>query len=110
LNINGIKIAAAICYEIVFGDNFVASDDADVIINVTNDGWFGFTTELFQHLQISRARAIENGIPLLRATNYGISAVFDSYGRELARVPVNQSGVIEINIPQTAAAKCSLHQ
>ncbi|MDR1236166.1 MAG: apolipoprotein N-acyltransferase, partial [Holosporaceae bacterium] len=101
--INGIKIAFAICYEIVFPNNFVPGE-ADVIVNVTNDGWFGFTTEPFQHLQISRARAIENGVPLLRVTNYGISAIFDSFGREIARVPINQSGVTDTNIPRKADA------
>jgi apolipoprotein N-acyltransferase len=100
VNINGLKVAFAICYEIVFSDVFASSEEKDAIINVTNDGWFGFTTEPFQHLQISRARAIENGVPLLRATNYGISAVFDAYGREIARIPINQAGAIEINIPE----------
>ncbi|MDR2781270.1 MAG: apolipoprotein N-acyltransferase [Holosporaceae bacterium] len=96
LNINGMKIAFAICYEIVFP----SEKDVDLIINITNDGWFGFTTEPFQHLQISRVRAIENGVPLLRATNYGISVVFDPCGREIARIPVDETGTIEINIPK----------
>jgi len=99
-DINGTKIIFAICYEIVFPDRFSGIKNADLIINVTNDGWFGFTTEPFQHLQISRARAIETGLPLVRAVNYGISAVFDPYGREIARIPIEQPGVVEINIPK----------
>jgi apolipoprotein N-acyltransferase len=103
VTINGLKVAFAICYEIVFSSTFDSSEEKDVIINVTNDGWFGFTTQPFQHLQISRARAIENGVPLVRATNYGISAVFDAYGREIAQIPIDQAGAIEINIPERAS-------
>jgi apolipoprotein N-acyltransferase len=108
--VSGVKIIFAICYEIVFPNGFIPREtgknklshprsSADLIVNVTNDGWFGFTNEPFQHLQISRTRAIETGLPLARATNYGISAVFDPCGREIARVPINQSGVIDVNIP-----------
>jgi apolipoprotein N-acyltransferase len=99
IELDGVKIVFAICYEIAF-PNFRKGRDADIIVNATNDGWFGFTTEPFQHLQIARARAIETGLPLIRATNYGISAVFDPCGRELARVPINEAGIIEINIPK----------
>jgi apolipoprotein N-acyltransferase len=102
IGINGTKIIFAICYEIVFPIDLISHKRADLIINITNDGWFGFTSEPFQHLQISRARAIETGLPMVRATNYGISAVFDPYGREIARVPIDQAGIIEINIPQKA--------
>jgi apolipoprotein N-acyltransferase len=103
IEVNGVKIGLAICYEIVFSNAFVSEEKkepADMIVNITNDGWFGFTTEPFQHLQISRARAIENGMPLLRSTNYGISAVFDSCGREIARIPINEAGIIETSVPR----------
>ncbi|MDR0678320.1 MAG: apolipoprotein N-acyltransferase, partial [Holosporaceae bacterium] len=115
--INGIKIIFAICYEIAFSNGFIpyvlkqkitkdiglrVNKEADLIVNVTNDGWFGFTSEPFQHLQISRARAIETGIPLVRATNYGISAIFDAYGREIARIPINKAGIIDARIPGKA--------
>ncbi|MDR2158167.1 MAG: apolipoprotein N-acyltransferase [Holosporaceae bacterium] len=109
VELGGLKIIFAICYEIAFPDDFSGAfslggeggwKEADLIVNVTNDGWFGFTTEPFQHLQISRARAVETGLPLVRATNYGISAVFDPCGREIARIPIDQTGVIEINVPK----------
>ena len=109
LNVGGLKIAVAICYEIVFPRSimpctadvaiFSQCHEADVIVNPTNDGWFGYTTGPFQHLQISRARAVEAGIPLVRATNYGISAIFDSCGREVARIPINKREAINANIP-----------
>ncbi|MDR0968883.1 MAG: apolipoprotein N-acyltransferase [Holosporaceae bacterium] len=102
LELNGVKIAFAVCYEIAFPRE-IFNAPVDLIVNVTNDGWFGLTTEPFQHLQITKAAAIERGIPIARATNSGISAVFDAYGREIARIPINQAGVIEVNIPKKAA-------
>ncbi|MDR2107026.1 MAG: apolipoprotein N-acyltransferase [Holosporaceae bacterium] len=107
-DIGGMKIIFAICYEVAFRNEFIPTDagfmsrsrDADVIVNVTNDGWFGFTTEPFQHLQISRAAATESGLPLVRAVNCGISAVFDPCGREIARIDVGCSGIIDANVPR----------
>lgn len=101
ININNLKISTAICYEAVFPIDFLPKkQDIDVIINVTNDAWFRPTLQPYQHLQIVRARSIETGLPLLRATNYGISAVFDACGRELKRININNSGFIDINIPK----------
>lgn len=72
----------------------------DVLINLTNDGWFGFTSQPFQHLQIVRARAIELGIPMIRVANIGISAVFDPMGREITRIPLGSAGTADFRIPQ----------
>lgn len=101
ITINGLNIACAICYEAVFPRDIVPNDpNIDVIINVTNDAWFGHTNQPFQHLQIVRARAIENGIPLIRATNFGVSAVYDALGREIGRVSFDQAGYIDCYIPR----------
>lgn len=99
INLKGLKIAFAICYEAIFPGEFV-SGDVDVIMNITNDGWFGHTSELVQHLNIVRARAIEEGIPLIRVTNFGISAVFDAYGRRVESLRTDEVGVIDCYIPQ----------
>jgi apolipoprotein N-acyltransferase len=97
----GLKMAMTICYEAVFPLDFLAKNEtADVIINLTNDAWFGPTSEPYQHLQIVRARSVELGIPLVRCTNYGISAVFDPCGREICRIPLGTSGVADFRIPQ----------
>ena len=70
-----------ICYEIVFpGDVAPPGDRAGWIVNVTNDGWFGISTGPYQHFQQARVRAIEEGLPLARAANTGISAMVDSFG------------------------------
>ena len=101
IEVNGLKIVFAICYEAVFPQDFIPKEGhADAIINVTNDAWFGCTIEPFQHLQIVRARAIESGLPLIRVTNFGISAVFDALGRELGRVPICEHGVFDFFVPK----------
>jgi apolipoprotein N-acyltransferase len=98
--VKGMKLAIAICFEAVFPDFIRNKQHIDLIVNLTNDGWFGFTSEPFQHLQIVRARAVENGIPLVRSNNYGISALFDGCGRKIAEIHINQSGYIDVHIPK----------
>jgi apolipoprotein N-acyltransferase len=101
ITVNGLNIAMEICYEAVFPRQFDPADgDIDLILNITNDAWFGFTSQPFQHLQIVRVRAVEEGVPLIRATNFGVSAIFDPYGREISRIDINTAGAVEVQIPK----------
>jgi apolipoprotein N-acyltransferase len=94
-----------ICYEVIFPGAVTAAAPAPrLLINITNDAWYGNTAGPYQHLAISRMRAIETGLPLLRAANTGISAVVDAYGRVLAKQPLNATGVIDSPVPQALAA------
>ena len=94
-----------VCYEAIFPDRLVDPDHRPgVIINVTNDGWFGRSTGPYQHLAQARMRAIEQGIPLIRAANTGISAVIDPYGRYLHQLPLQQAGVIDSHLPAAISA------
>lgn len=78
----------SICYEDVFGAEVIeALPDADLLINISNDGWFGDSAAPHQHLQMARMRALETGRYLLRATNSGISAIIDPDGNVTARAP-----------------------
>lgn len=91
----------AICYEIIFPGHVV--DDAirpDWIFNATNDAWFGSSIGPKQHLASARMRAIEEGLPLVRAANTGISAVVDAYGKTLAMLDIETSGVIDMRLPR----------
>ena len=79
---------ASICYEDAFPAEVIqALPDAEYLINVSNDAWFGDSLAPHQHLEIARMRALETGRYLVRATNTGISAIIDSGGRVLGTVP-----------------------
>ena len=84
-----------VCYEAIFPDRFVDPQKRPGwLINVTNDGWFGNSTGPYQHLAQARLRTIEQGLPMVRAANTGISAVIDPYGRMLFELAVEREGVI----------------
>lgn len=101
IELKGLKIAFTVCYEAIFPGEFISNgSDVDVIVNVTNDAWFGHTSEPAQHLNIVRARAIEEGVPVIRVTNFGISAIFDAYGRKVDFLKTDEVGVIDCYIPK----------
>ncbi len=90
-----------ICYEIIFPDEIInkRKNKPKWILNITNDGWYGNSSGPYQHLAITRARAIENSIPVIRAAGTGISAVIDSMGRIIEKIPLNDSGSITLKLP-----------
>ncbi|WP_052699135.1 apolipoprotein N-acyltransferase [Hyphomicrobium sp. 99] len=90
-----------VCYEALFPGNIVqGTARPGVLINVTNDGWFGESTGPYQHFHQSRIRAVEEGAPLVRAANNGISAVVDPYGRALQSLGLNVRGTIDSALPE----------
>ncbi len=90
-----------VCYEALFGGEVVqGAARPGVLLNVTNDGWFGQSTGPYQHFHQSRIRAVEEGVPLIRAANNGISAVVDPYGRALQTLGLDVRGIIDSGLPQ----------
>jgi apolipoprotein N-acyltransferase len=98
-NAAGERVAVNICYEDAFGDELrSAAAAATLLINVTNDAWYGRSLAAEQHNQIAAMRALESGRPMLRATNTGITSAFDHRGRELARLPWFTRGILEVEV------------
>jgi apolipoprotein N-acyltransferase len=101
---NAPRALPLICYEAIFPGNVAARDDRPGwIVNLTNDGWFGISTGPYQHLQQARLRAIEEGLPVVRAANTGISAVIDPMGRVVARLGLGVEGVLDSGLPSAIA-------
>jgi apolipoprotein N-acyltransferase len=93
-----------VCYEIIFpGEAVPANDRPDWLLNVTNDAWFGMSAGPYQHFQQARIRAIEEGLPLVRAANTGISGVMDPLGRVVKILPLGVEDVLDSPLPAKIA-------
>jgi apolipoprotein N-acyltransferase len=93
-------IGPLICYEAIFPAEVVReSDRPGLLVNVTNDSWYGESAGPWQHLAAARLRTVEEGLPMLRAANTGISAVIDPFGRVTASLGLNRTGVLVQPVP-----------
>lgn len=91
---------ALICYEAIFSGQIVNPSERPAwLVNITNDAWFGDSSGPRQHFEAARMRSVEEGLPLVRAANTGISTVFDAYGHEVARLALGGTGVVSAALP-----------
>lgn len=95
-------VGASICFEAVFGNTLrYQARHSDVLVNVSNDAWFGNSLAPWQHFQIARARAIEMARPMIRATNTGVTALVDHNGRVTKTIPIYTRGIVTGDIYPT---------
>ena len=109
MNVPGLPtVAPVICYEAIFSGAILPSLPDQIapglILNLTNDSWFGKTPGPYQHFAQARLRAIEEGLPLVRAANTGISAIVDPFGRIVAELPLGVENVLDGPLPNRIAA------
>ncbi|MGK7653570.1 nitrilase-related carbon-nitrogen hydrolase [Roseovarius sp. B08] len=89
-----------ICYEGVFARNITSAPARpDMILMITNDAWFGKVSGPYQHLAQGRLRSAEQGLPMVRVANTGVSAMVDGTGRVLAHIPLGEAGWIDTPLP-----------
>jgi len=99
LSVAGQRVAVDICYEDAFGSELIhGARQATLLVNVTNDAWYGRSIAAEQHAQIGAMRALELGRPMLRATNTGITSAIAHDGTEIARLPWFTTGVLEVAV------------
>jgi apolipoprotein N-acyltransferase len=104
----GARVAAFICYEVIFPAEVVIDvASANIIVNVTNDAWFGRSPGPYQHFRQAQLRAVEAGLPLVRAANTGLSGATDAYGRIIDAFDLDARGEIDVRVPYGRAAVAS---
>ena len=97
ININAVNFVPLICYEIIYSGKInKTNDDFDLILNISEDGWFGNSVGPYQHFSHSIFRSIEEGKNLIRSANNGISAFINSKGQIINQIKSTESGVIEV--------------
>jgi len=102
--VDGHRLSALICYEAIFPDlvREFTSRGSELLVNITNDAWYGRTSAAYQHFAMARFRAVENGRYLVRAANTGISAVVDPRGRVLESTPLFVPALVVRDVPFVA--------
>lgn len=98
LEMQGFRISPLICYEIIFSDKIIDNNNRpNLLVNVTNDAWFGNSSGPYQHFNMAKMRSVEYGISLARVANTGITAYIDPLGQVQKQIALNKEGFIDVN-------------
>jgi len=93
-----------ICYEVIFSGGVLDPNARpDWLLNITNDAWFGRSSGPYQHLAMARMRSVEEGVPVIRSANSGISAAIDPWGRTIAELGLGETGVLDLQLAKPLA-------
>ncbi len=92
--------APLLCYEVIFPDEVIEGKRPAWLLNVTNDAWYGLSDGPYQHLHYSKVRAVEQGLPLIRAANTGISAIINPYGQIVTQLGLGEMGIVRGKLPR----------
>ncbi len=100
LNSGSFLFSPLVCYEVIFSNKILNKKDQrpDLLVNLTNDTWFGNSSGPYQHFNMARMRAVEYGIPMARVANNGISAFIDPLGNSIKKLNLNQRAIIDVNL------------
>ena len=100
-----------ICYEVIFPHQIInPNNPPQWIVNLTNDGWYGVSQGPYQHLVTTRLRAVEEGISIVRVANTGISALINAYGQTMGEISLNQSAILDVNLPKISSVQTPYKQ
>jgi apolipoprotein N-acyltransferase len=101
LTLQGLPpVGPLVCYEVIFPGRVVDPENRPQwLLNLTNDGWFGASAGPYQHFTAARLRAVEQGLPLVRVANTGISGLIDPYGRVQETIELGRAGVLDLRLP-----------
>ena len=100
----GVRLLPFICYEIIFPAENGLAPESNLIVNVTNDGWYGDTPGPYQHFRQAQIRSVMLGLPMVRAANNGVSGVVDAHGRIVDAFQLDAVGALDVDIPLARAA------
>ncbi len=94
-------VSPLVCYEVIFSGSVVNKEKRpEWLLNITNDAWYGISAGPYQHLSIAQMRAVEEGLPLVRSTNNGVSAIINPYGEIIASLGLGKQGVLDGSLPR----------
>ena len=96
-----LPVGMLVCYEVIFPGHVADKRSRPYwLVNVTNDGWYGISAGPYQHFAAAQMRAVEEGLPLARSANTGISGMIDAYGRVSASSDLGKEGVVDAGLPR----------